>query len=66
MSTLVKRTRTWLANDSTEPSSDSDTRKEQDHEPQFDGVHDAQLQIEHQAKSYNAKIHKMKVRFVVS
>jgi len=62
MSTLVKRTRTWSANDAvaTELSS------EQDHEPQFGSVHDAQLELKHEAKSFDPKIHKVKVSFGVS
>ncbi|KAG0699360.1 Lecithin:cholesterol acyltransferase-domain-containing protein [Suillus ampliporus] len=59
MSTLSQRTRTWLASNSAEPSSESDTGKEQD-QPQPDIVHDAQLKFKHQAKLFDTQKHKMK------
>jgi hypothetical protein len=66
MSTLAKRSKNWSANDTAELSSESETGREQDHEPQFGSVHDAQLKLKHQAKSFDAKIDKMKVRFNLS
>ncbi|KAG1721421.1 Lecithin:cholesterol acyltransferase-domain-containing protein [Suillus lakei] len=54
MSTLSQRIRTWPA---SEPSSESDIGKEQDHSQL---VHDVQLEFKQQGKLFDAQIHKMK------
>jgi hypothetical protein len=46
MSTLAKRSKNWSANDTAELSSESETGREQDREPQFGSVHDAQLKLQ--------------------
>lgn len=66
MSTLAKRSRTWSTNDVTvaEPSSGRESDPGRLGEPDFDSVHGAQLETEHQAKSFDVKIYKMKVRLL--
>ncbi|KAG1742567.1 Lecithin:cholesterol acyltransferase-domain-containing protein [Suillus lakei] len=54
MSTLSQRIRTWPA---SEPSSESDIGKEQDHSQL---VPDVQLEFKQQGKLFDAQIHKMK------